>query len=255
MDVNIVQLTPEFGIKQHNLQRIMHALQRVQADIIVLPELCTTGCSFLSKEETMSEAEDLDGETATCFGELSVKLKAVIIAGFVEKEEDKVYNSTLIALPNGTLQVCRKTNLSPAELQCFDEGNTRLFTIKHPLVDCAIGIMACHHQHYREVMRTLSFFGADIIVCPANHTQTPAPPGLQALAKENAVCVAISNRCGTEIRDLDDGTEQAVTFNGSSALYDYNGKPIAQAGKERDCVISASINLLHMRAGNRIAER
>ena len=47
-----VQFNPEFNRKRKNFDRIERLTEGLDADIIVLPELCTTGYFFLSRKET-----------------------------------------------------------------------------------------------------------------------------------------------------------------------------------------------------------
>src|ERR1700733_8335890 len=108
--LSVVQFTPSFGNKQHNLDQIAKLLSGSRADIIVLPELCTTGYSFLNRQEALNAAEDAAGESAAFFKRLAIELEAMIIAGFTEKEGNKVYNSALAALPDGSVRVYRKTH-------------------------------------------------------------------------------------------------------------------------------------------------
>jgi predicted amidohydrolase len=67
---------------------------------------------------------------------------------------------------------------------------------------------------------------------------------MPARALENKVYVAVANRCGTEKRTLNDGCEQILTFNGGSVVYDFNGSPLVQAGREEDALLSAAIDPL-----------
>ncbi len=49
-----IQFTPEFGEKEKNLSRIKALTDSLEADIIVLPELCTTGYFFSSFSKNSS---------------------------------------------------------------------------------------------------------------------------------------------------------------------------------------------------------
>jgi predicted amidohydrolase len=245
--ISTIQFTPGFGTKQHNMQGILKLMQDLEADIVVLPELCTTGYSFLTKEEAFKEAEDLHGETGLFFKTLSEKIRAVIIAGFAEKEGCELYNSALVALPDGELRCYRKTHLFFKEKVCFSDGNSGFFITKHPYKDCNIGVMVCNDWRYPEAARSLALLGADIIACPCNLVSNLWGVAMPARALENKVYLAVANRCGTEIRELEDGDNQSLTFNGGSVLYDYNGTILAQAGKEKDCVLHCSIDTLQTR--------
>jgi predicted amidohydrolase len=239
--LSVVQFTPVFSNKKHNLDKIKELLADNPADIIVLPELCTTGYSFLTKQEALHAAEDATGESVSFFRQLAVELKAVIIAGFAEKDGDRVYNSALAALPDGNLRVYRKTHLFFREKACFEPGDSGFFIVDHPFIDCRIGIMVCNDWRYPEAARSLALMGADIIACPSNLVSTLWGVGMPARALENKVYLAVANRCGAEIRTLDDDSEQKLIFNGGSVIYDFNGSPIAQAGKDEDRILTVEI--------------
>ncbi|MDF2431675.1 MAG: hypothetical protein JWP44_1306 [Mucilaginibacter sp.] len=244
VELSIVQFTPGWNVKQQNLQHIKALLRNIKTDIIVLPEFCTTGYSFLSKEEALNASEPSPGDTTQFFSALSVELQAMIIAGFAEKDGDLTYNSALIALPTGQVKVYRKTHLFYKEKLCFEPGNSGFFVVDHPIKDCRVGIMVCNDWRYPEAARSLALMGADIIACPSNLVSTLWGVATPARALENKVYLAIANRCGTEKRFLEDGTEQSLTFNGGSVIYDFNGSPLIYAGKDEEIVLSVSIDPL-----------
>ncbi len=239
--LSAVQFTPGWGDKQHNLNQIEKLLSDIEADIIVLPELCTTGYSFLTRQEALEASEDAGGESPALFKRLAIERKAMIIAGFAEREGDKVYNSALAALPDGSIRVYRKTHLFFREKLCFDSGNSGFFVIDHPFIDCRAGIMICNDWRYPEAARSLALLGADVIACPSNLVSTLWGIAMPARALENKVYVAVANRCGAEVRRLADGTEQKLTFNGGSVIYDFNGSPMMQADKDQDRIITVEI--------------
>jgi len=240
--LSVVQFSPVWGDKQYNLQSIMALLKGLDTDIIVLPELCTTGYSFLSKEEALNEAEDLTGGSIGFFRELADQSQAMVIAGFAEREGDQTYNSALIALPGGLVKVYRKSHLFFKEKLCFETGNSGFFVVEHPLKDCRVGVMVCNDWRFPEAARSLALVGADVIACPSNLVSELWGIVMPARALENKVYLAVANRCGTEKRTEDDGSEQTLIFNGGSAVYDFNGKPLVQAGKEEDEILTVSID-------------
>jgi predicted amidohydrolase len=243
----VVQFTPAWGEKENNLHHIAELLKDIQADIIVLPELCTTGYSFLTKQEAFDAADDAAGESIKLFQSLAVQLKAMIVAGFAEKDGEHVYNSALAALPDGSMKVYRKTHLFYKEKLCFEPGNSGFFVIDHPLLDCKVGIMVCNDWRYPEAARSLALLDADVIACPCNLVSTLWGVGMPARALENKVYVAVANRCGTEKRMLDDGTEQSLTFNGGSVVYDCYGAIMVQANKTDDGIFTVEIDAVQTR--------
>jgi len=244
LKITLVQFTPEFGNPSQNLQQIAALLKGVETDIILLPELCTTGYSFLSKEEAFAAAEGTDGQNAPFFKQLADEHKAMVIAGFAEKTADKVYNSALIASPGADVKVYRKTHLFFREKECFNEGDSGFFVVQHPIKDCKVGVMICNDWRYPEAARSLALLGADLIACPCNLVTDVWRIGMPARALENKVYLAVTNRCGTEIRVLEDGSAQSLTFTGGSVLYNYTGEVIEQASKTGDKVFTLEIDPL-----------
>lgn len=240
--LSVVQFTPVWGDKSQNLQKITELLNGLETDIVVLPELCTTGYSFLTKGEALAAAEDQGNESFSFFRGQAAKLNAVIIAGFAECDGDNAYNSALIALPNGDIKVYRKTHLFFKEKLCFEPGNSGFFVFDHPNADCRVGVMICNDWRYPEAARSLALQGADLIACPSNLVTALWGIGMPARALENKVYVAVTNRCGTEKRRLKDGSEQVLTFNGGSVIYDFNGAPMIQAGSEDEGVFTVQID-------------
>ena len=66
MKVGFVQNCPEFGNIQANLDRIAKMLAGREADLLVLPELFSTGYRFKNMDEAHQYAETIpDGPTIT----------------------------------------------------------------------------------------------------------------------------------------------------------------------------------------------
>lgn len=244
LKITLVQFTPELGNPAHNIGQISALLQGIATDIIVLPELCTTGYSFLNSEETLGASEGPEGQTTAFFKQLAEVHQAMVIAGFAEKSGEKAYNSALIALPRGDTKIYRKTHLFFREKECFAEGDSGFFVVQHPLKDCNVGVMICNDWRYPEAARSLALLGADLIACPSNLVTDVWRIGIPARALENKVYVAVTNRCGTETRQLDDGSTQVLTFTGGTVLYNYTGEVIEQVAKTGDHVITLEIDPL-----------
>lgn len=242
LNISLVQFTPVWDNVTQNLRHIADLLKDVQTDIIVLPELSTTGYSFINREETLNASEDMDGQSIAFFKQLAKDHQAMVIAGFVEKNGDNVYNAALMALPNGEVKSYRKTHLFFREKECFTEGDSGFFVVEHPLKECKVGIMICNDWRYPEAARSLALLGADLIACPSNLVSDVWRIGLPARALENKVFVAVTNRCGTEIRQLENGSTQTLTFTGGSVLYNFTGEPIEQANKTEERVITLQID-------------
>ena len=58
MKVGFYQFRPKFGKVAANVKKIVNALDMVDADLIVLPELALSGYYFKDAKEALSLAED-----------------------------------------------------------------------------------------------------------------------------------------------------------------------------------------------------
>jgi len=233
----VVQFTPEFGEKQKNLYRMRELVEDVTADIIVFPELCTTGYFFQSRAEVAKAAETVDGPGSEFFRDMARNKNAVVVAGFAERHQKNLYNACLIAVPEEkNSYIYRKTHLFYKEKACFDPGDTGFFVVEDKKRDVCIGPMVCYDWRFPESARVLTLLGADLIVCPANLVTEAWRRVMPARAIENNVYLAVANRAGLEKRK---GEE--LRFKGNSAIYDFSGQEIKKAGEEKDEVLLAEI--------------
>ena len=94
--VGFYQFHPRFGETGANLEKVMDALNGVEADILVLPELAFTGYFFKDRSEAISLAEDpVSSPTLAALTALCRRNNFHLVTGFAEKEGSKVYNSAL----------------------------------------------------------------------------------------------------------------------------------------------------------------
>jgi len=111
MIIGYIQNSPQFGEKEENFSQIAALIQGLQADLLVLPELFATGYAFTSKEEAYHLAETCDGATSRFLKQLSAKTGAVITGGFIEQEEDRIYNSSMMVFGDSVIGTYRKLHL------------------------------------------------------------------------------------------------------------------------------------------------
>jgi 5-aminopentanamidase len=237
MHLAAVQFTPVFGDKKKNLSCIYELTKNLEADILVLPELCTTGYFFDTTEKALAYAETASGETVRFFRQLSDEKNVILVAGFIERDGEAVYNACMTLVPGDPdPHIYRKTHLFYKERVAFDEGNTGFFVVRDPLRDISIGTMICYDWRFPEATRTLALQGADLIVCPSNLVTDIWRTVMPARAIENKIYIAVANRAGVEA----DGDER-LCFTGNSAIYNYNGTELAKADPTRHMVITAEI--------------
>ena len=219
-----MQLAPRVGDREWNRNHAKSAIRQVGAvetQIILLPELASSGYVFESVEEARACGEPADGPTVFGWAEDAADYGSVIVGGFAELGDDgRLYNSAAIVGPDGVLAVYRKTHLWDREKLWFTPGAEA-----PPVVDTPfgrIGVAICYDLYFPELTRRLALAGADVIVVPANLPLLPRPKGerpvemalAQASAHVNKVWVAVCDRAGPE---------RGVEWTGASCVVDPDG--------------------------------
>ncbi len=199
--IGYVQLYPEFGRKEKNVERSVEMIKSArEPDVIVLPELSNTGYNFTSREEVLKLAEPLyEGESVKAWLKAAEEQGAVVVAGFAELADDgRIYNSAAICLPDGAVAVYRKTHLFYREKLYFTPGD-----LGFPVFEAGklkIGVIICYDWIFPEACRVLALRGADVICHPANLILPYAQKVMLARSIENRVFTITANRIGVEDR-------------------------------------------------------
>jgi len=179
------------------------------AEVIVLPELMTTGY-HLTPEEARTLAEAASGPSISAWSEALRDTDAIVIGGFCELgPHGEIFNSAAVVSSAGVLAVYRKTHLWDQEHRLFEVGTDSPPVIETPRG--RIGVAICYDLFFPELTRGLALSGAELLVVPTNSPwpgeRAPGAPGDQegighAIARSaayvNRVFVAVSDRHGDE---------------------------------------------------------
>jgi 5-aminopentanamidase len=226
----VCQLGPVLGEVAANLGTVEAAVTRAAgngAEVVVLPELVTTGYVFESAQEARGLAERVDGSCLGAITALAVEHDLVIVGGFAElAPDDQVYNSAFLIDRSGVRAVYRKAHLWADEHRWFTAGKR-----PPPVVDTdrgRIGILICYDLEFPEWTRIAALAGADLLCVPTNWPASPLPNGerpievvrAQATASVDRVFVAVCDRVGTE---------RGTDWVGGSAIIGPDGFPLALA--------------------------
>jgi predicted amidohydrolase len=199
------------------------------AQVVVLPELATSGYVFTSVEEAEAAALSAE-EVADSWAPVAARGDAIVVGGFCERAPDgRLYNSCALVDRDGLRAVYRKLHLWGEEPRWFAAGDQPA-----PVVDTRhgrIGLGICYDIEFPELTRGLALAGAELIALPTNWPHDPvAPDGqpiLHALAATTAylsrVYVAVCDRCGRE---------RGLEFEGGSVIAGPDGG--LRAGLVRD---------------------
>ncbi|WP_240518085.1 nitrilase-related carbon-nitrogen hydrolase [Brevibacterium aurantiacum] len=246
------QLEPVFGDVRTNIIQSTNAVRSAHAqgaNIVVLPELISSGYKFGDREELEAVSETAgEGPATRAWQELADELGLVIVAGFSERADAEFYNSAYMAVPGSDPLVYRKTHLWDEEKLYFQPGNTGF-----PVVETEwgrLGMLICYDGWFPESYRSLAAQSVDIVCVPTNWVPIPgqrdAAPAMattltMAAAHINGVAIAAADRVGVE---------RGQQFIGQSIICAATGWPVAgPADATTVAMLFADVNLEEIRSG------
>lgn len=205
--VSYIQTSPKFGDIEGNVTDAVGRIKKLDTDLVVLPELFSTGYQFKSKKEARQLSETTDGHAVSELVKTSKETGIVICAGFCERggstNHPQVYNSSVLITPkDGVVGVYRKTHLFWDEKKWFTESSNKfkVYDVKVGKVTVKVGMMICFDWYFPESMRTLALKGADIVCHPSNLVLPNCPEAMLTRCLENRVFAITANRVGVESR-------------------------------------------------------
>ncbi|MDT8392431.1 MAG: nitrilase-related carbon-nitrogen hydrolase [Bacteroidales bacterium] len=234
LKIALIQFEPLLGNIAANIITVRELIGRLSgAQLVVLPELASTGYHFNNPEHAISLAEDPgNSEYVAMLTDLASKNNQFIVSGFNEKSKSGIYNSSLLIGPEGLMGIYRKMHLFMHEKEYFlpGDGELAVYDTGH----CRLGMQICFDYLFPEPWRILSQKGAELIVHPSNLLTQNANKVLPGLALINHVYIATTNRIGIE-RDLE--------FNGGSMILDPKGEILVKASASAEELIEYEIDI------------
>jgi len=236
MKIAVIQFRPEFGRPEENLEAIFRLAGERRADLLVLPELCTTGYQFTGRAEARRLAEDLDGPSLRRLAGLAGGCGGVVVAGFAERQGEDLFNSAAVVGADGVLGVYRKTHLFYREKEFFQPGDSGFSVFD--IGGVKLGVMICFDWFFPEAARSLALAGAQVIAHPANLVLPWCQRAMPIRALENRVFTVTANRVGSEQR----WPGEPLLFTGASLVAAPDGRVLAQGPEEGEVVLEAEID-------------
>ncbi len=231
MKVGFIQTSPVFGRVEENVEDVVRRLASPRmrgVELLVLPELFSTGYQFRSRKELSGFAEEVPGGyTVGRLAEIAGAMRLHIVAGIAERSSGRVYNSAVLVGPGGLLGLYRKAHLFWDEKRLFSPGDTpfRVYDIGR----ARIGMMICFDWLFPEAARRLALDGADIICHPSNLVLPYCPEAMITRTLENRVFAVTANRVGSEERVKD----KPLRFIGLSQIVSPRGEILCRASRRR----------------------
>ena len=147
------------------------------AELVSFSECCVSGYTFLEKLarreiEALAEAVP-QGPSTKCLLAMARSLGVVLAAGLIERDGEHLYNTYVVAAPEGFLVKHRKIHAFISDhLTCGD-----CYTV-FDVLGCRFGILICYDNNLPENVRITAMMGAEAILMPHVTGCLPSPmPG------------------------------------------------------------------------------
>jgi len=202
--------------------------------MVVLPELCTFGSST-------DLAVSMPGEVENCFREAAIKNNIWLIPGSIfERDGNEIFNTAPVINPKGEV-VARYRKQYP--FLPYEKGVSAgdKFVVFDVPGAGRIGLIICYDMWFPEMVRTLSWMGAEAIICPSL-TNT--------IDRDVEVAIVQSSAATNQVYFLNNNSGGRLAV-GQSVLAGPDGQIIHRAGTGRE-IITFELDFEHVR---RVRER
>jgi 5-aminopentanamidase len=237
MLISLYQMQPLSGDVPGNIGKIAQAAiaaAEMGAELLVTPELGTSGYALGTEFEELAEARD--GSIIGALTEIAADCGLAICAGFPERDGSQVFNSSVLVRADGSTEFYRKSHLyGEAERTAFVPGAEAPHVFD--LNGIKTGMLICYDVEFPENVRTLALAGAELILVP-----TALPEGIisrrvadtvvPTRAFENGVFLVYADLCGAE---------NGLSYGGRSVILAPDGDELARAGM-RETLLVAEID-------------
>ena len=225
------------------------------AQIVLLQELFATPYFPITQD---SRHFDLAGPAEghpviTRFSRLAAELEVVLPVSLFERAGQTFFNSVAIIDADGEFMgVYRKSHVPDAtgyqEKYYFSPGDTGFKVWETAYARIGVGI--CWDQWFPEAARCMALQGAEVLLYPTAIGSDPPAPDADSKdawqmaqrghAVANAMPVVAANRIGVESAP---GGEPSIRFYGSSFIAAHTGALLAEASRDLEEVVTATVDL------------
>ena len=250
--VAAVQMTSPVGQVDENLSTMREYVSGAQSegvDIICFPELNIPG--YYAHKDLYDLAEPIPGDISEKVVGIAAEGGMTVLAGMAEMGKNgAVYNTQIVATPQGLTGKYRKLHVNESEISYFSPGYD-LPVFHHSKV--TFGIEICYDSHFPELSTSLALKGCELLFFPH------ASPGetfeekrerwlkyMPARGYDNSLFVVVSNRVG------DNGSENVKPSPGSSMMISPAGDVMVEAKPYQEDMIMADLrtqDLVQLRKG------
>jgi predicted amidohydrolase len=270
----VVQFEHAAGAKERNIERIEFFAQAAAAQgvkLLAFPECCITGYWFLrnlSRGQLDELAEPVPGgPSSRRLLELSRRHDMTIGAGLIESDGPCLYNSYVVAMPDGQWRCHRK--IQAFESEHISAGSE--FTVFDTPHGVRAGVLICYDNNIIENVRITALMGAQVLFAPhqtggcasmSPHAMKPIDPALwhnraadpdairaellgpkgkawlsrwlPSRAHDNGLFILFSNGVGVDDNEI---------RTGNAMILDPYGRTLAETNEPADAMVTADLDL------------
>lgn len=239
------------GSLENQKSAYLSAIEQIKPfspDLIVLQELSLYpyACTQPDAQDRFM-AEKIDGMSYRFASELAVASNACVAISLFEDADDGKFNCAITVNPDGEIILkTRKTHIPVTagyyEDKYFDPGHSTVSNVL--LAGALVGTPTCWDQWFPELARAYGLLNTDLVCYPTAIGTEPDHPDFdtQPLWKEMMVAHGIAN--GMFVAAVNRiGTEDGITFYGSSFISDPYGRTILQAPRDESAILVADLHL------------
>lgn len=246
----LVQAHPVLGDVKANAARVLEALRRERADLVVFPELFLSG--YANRDAFARLALDLDGPLVRELAEACRATGKTLVVGAPTRSAVRgvLHNSLLLFTPNGYAGRYDKTYLPTFSLfeeeHWFREGDALpVFNVELGGERVRLGLCICYDLFFPEVTKALALKGADVLVC-ASASPTPSQAHFEAVFPARA----LETTCHLLYTNLV-GAQDAALFWGGAQAWSPLGRRLARAPDDEEHVLHLTLDLADVEEARR----
>ncbi|MDR2285942.1 MAG: nitrilase family protein [Prevotellaceae bacterium] len=236
MDILLLQTDIEWQSPDNNRKRIRNILNLYPcADIIILPEMFTTGFCI----SPVNVAEKADTDTLAWMQNLAGDRNSAIAGSIAVEDGGKYYNRFYFVKPDGSYSVYNKRHLFSfvGEDREYTAGDKRVIV---EYGGFRILLQVCYDIRFPVFSRNRGDYDMIIYVANWPFSRIGAWTALlPARAIENQCYVAGVNRAGSD---------PATKYSGGTALIDFLGQPAVVAGFDKEEAVLGTVNIKSLNA-------
>lgn len=155
----------QVGANLATIERHLGSAAGEEADVLVLPELATSG--YFTDAEIEELAEPIDGPTITAVRSMVVEAGVALCVGYPELDpaSGQIHNSAVVIGSDGEILANhRKTHLWARENERFVAGDDPVTMTE--LGGFRVAVLICYEVEFPELVRRAAIAGADLLLVP-----------------------------------------------------------------------------------------